>query len=563
MLITTRFGETAQVHLVRCRAATAPAHVLSRQGVQRHLPADQGRFLHLHDGHRRQRVPPALSVRPARAHHLLTDGRSQNGGVVWSSAGDRIAYGSTRRNGKDRDLYVQDPRQPQGDRRLAEVEGGGWQALDWSPDDTKILALEAISANEKYLWILDAATGAKTILTPKGGTEKVAYGRGEFAADGRSVYVTTDRDSEFQRLATVDLATGKHTYLTSHIDWDVDSFALSHDGKAVAFVTNEDGIAALRLMYAVPAVKGGGPAGLVQASSTIWPAHEQPRPAFPFASARSPPTRTRSHRHGKAEAVAESETAAWTPRPCGSRAVHGSRSRRTISGFLYRTPSASRAAAVIVNITAGGRAVPSGFVGRSNYYRTSWDGLLLPTCGGQPLRNDVPEARNGLQREDSVKDIGSLLDWIATRPDLDAAASWSRAQLRRLHDPGVAVHYADASYALSVVGIRASSPSGRRPSLPPGPRRVEYGDERPPGAGVLHSDAASHVDKITRRSSGARQNDPRPGQEGEQMVAAMKKNGRPVWWLVARDEGHGFVKRKNQDYLFYATVAFIQQHLLS
>jgi len=130
---------------------------------------------------------------------------------------------------------VQDPRQPGSERRLAELQGGGWAALDWSPDDSRILASEFVSANESYLWLLDAATGARTLLTPKGGPEKVAYAGAEFAADGRSVYVTTDRESEFQRLARIDLATGRHTYLTSHISWDVDTFDLSPDGKTILY----------------------------------------------------------------------------------------------------------------------------------------------------------------------------------------------------------------------------------------------------------------------------------------------------------------------------------------
>jgi dipeptidyl aminopeptidase/acylaminoacyl peptidase len=58
-------------------------------------------------------------------------------------------------------------------------------------------------------------------------------------------------------------------------------------------------------------------------------------------------------------------------------------------------------------------------------------------------------------------------------------------------------------------------------------------------------------------------NDPRvPHTESEQMVATVQKNGTPVWYLMANDEGHGFAKKKNQDFQFYATVLFMQTHLL-
>src|SRR5206468_12025799 len=181
----------------------------------------------------------------------------------------------------------------------------------WSPDDARILVLEEISANESYLWLFDAATGTKTLLTPKGGPEKVAYGGGAFAADGRSVYVTTDRDSEFQRLARIDLATGKHAYLTSHIDWDVDTFALSRDGKTVAFVTNEDGVARLRLLDTATdqekaaALTGLGPGTI---DGLEWHANNHEL-AFTFSSARSPADAySLDTATGKLERWTESET---------------------------------------------------------------------------------------------------------------------------------------------------------------------------------------------------------------------------------------------------------------
>ena len=581
MLITTRFGETAQVHLVKMPGGDRRQLTFfpDRVSSATYQPTRGDYFIFTKDTGGNEFRQLYRFDQPAGTITLLTDGQSQNGGLVWSTAGDRIAYGSTRRNGKDRDLYVQDPRQPQSDRRLAEMEGGGWQALDWSADDTKILALEAISANESYLWILDAATGAKTILTPRGGTEKVAYGGGELAADGRSVYVTTDRDSEFQRLARVDLATGTHAYLTSHIDWDVDSFALSHDGKTVAFVTNEDGIATLRLMDAATGVEkaaalpGLGP-GLID--DLAWHRNNHDL-AFTFASARSPSDAySLDTATGKLERWTESETGGLDPATFAEpELVHWkSFDGRTISGFLYRPPARfTGPRPVIVTIHGGpeGQYRP-GFVGRSNYYLNELGvALLLPNVRGSTgYGKTFLKLDNGLLREDSVKDIGSLLDWIATRPDLDAGRVMvTGGSYGGYMTLAVAMHYADRiRSALSVVGISSfitfmEKTEAYRRDL----RRVEYGDERDPRMREFFARiaAVNNVDKITKPLFLVHgQNDPRvPAQEGEQMVAAMKKNGRPVWWLVAKDEGHGFVKRKNQDYLFYATVAFIQQHLLS
>jgi dipeptidyl aminopeptidase/acylaminoacyl peptidase len=61
----------------------------------------------------------------------------------------------------------------------------------------------------------------------------------------------------------------------------------------------------------------------------------------------------------------------------------------------------------------------------------------------------------------------------------------------------------------------------------------------------------------------AGKNDPRvPVSESDQIVAALKKRGTSVWYIMAKDEGHGFQKKPNQDYQFYAVVEFLEEFLL-
>src|SRR5256885_7936646 len=179
---------------------------------------------------------------------LLTDGGARNVGGAWSHKGDRYAYMSTRRDGRDLDLWVMDPADPASDRMVLQLGGGGYEPADWSPDDRQILLSQAISANETYLWLVDVATGQKTLLTPKQEGDSVAYGAAQFSRDGQGVYVTTDRGSEFQRLAYLDLATRRYRVLTNGIPWDVDEFDLSPDGRSIACVTNEDGVSVLRVI---------------------------------------------------------------------------------------------------------------------------------------------------------------------------------------------------------------------------------------------------------------------------------------------------------------------------
>ena len=80
---------------------------------------------------------------------------------------------------------------------------------------------------------------------------------------------------------------------------------------------------------------------------------------------------------------------------------------------------------------------------------------------------------------------------------------------------------------------------------------------------------ATAVDQVLARKGSdplfvyAGQNDPRvPASESAQMVQVVRQNGTPVWWLLAKDEGHGFAKKKNRDFQFYATVMFVKEYLL-
>ncbi|MBI4626311.1 MAG: S9 family peptidase, partial [Verrucomicrobia bacterium] len=209
MLVSTRFGNTAQLHAVAAplgmrRQLTFFDEPVTSAGYD---PVDGSFFLFQRDQGGSEFTQLYRYDLSDGAITLLSDGgRSQNGEVNWSNQGARIAYGSTRRNGADRDIHVMNPREPKSDRRVLEVTGGGWSVVDWSPDDRTLLVGEYISVNESHVWLVDVATGARIEFTPR--AEKgVAYGDAAFSKDGKGVYVTTDKDFEFERLAYVDRTT--------------------------------------------------------------------------------------------------------------------------------------------------------------------------------------------------------------------------------------------------------------------------------------------------------------------------------------------------------------------
>src|SRR5260370_34685170 len=250
MLIATRFAETTQLHLVKEPGGGREQLTFAADsvGVGRFHPNGGDYILFMKDiggGEWYQLYRYEVATGDVT---LLTDGKSRNLPGPWSSSGDQVAYMSTRRTNKDTDLWMMNPGDPKTDHLLTQLVGGGWQPLDWSPDDKKILLEEELSINESYLWLVDAATGEKTELTPRNTSEKVSYGEGRFSKDGKGIYVTTDKDSEFHRLSYIDLATKQPQYLTTNIPCDVEWFDVTQDGKMIAFLTNEEGAGVVHVM---------------------------------------------------------------------------------------------------------------------------------------------------------------------------------------------------------------------------------------------------------------------------------------------------------------------------
>ncbi len=247
---------------------------------------------------------------------------------------------------------------------------------------------------------------------------------------------------------------------------------------------------------------------------------------------------------------------------------------KEITGFYY-APAKEKFSSkrpVIINIHGGpeGQSRPI-FLGRNNYFINELGvAMIYPNVrGSSGFGKSFLKLDNGLQREDSVRDIGGLLDWISAHPDLDATKIMvTGGSYGGYMTLAVATQYNDRiACSLDIVGIShfgtflKNTESYRRDL-----RRVEYGDERDPKLAEFFEKIAplNNASKITKPLfivQGG--NDPRvPLSEAEQMRDKVKENKGRVWYLMARDEGHGFRKKNNADFQFYATILFVRENLL-
>ena len=206
MLITTRFGNTAQLHRVAMPIGAREQLSFEAEPVQGGW-SPTGDVLAVQKDVGGSEFFQLYTLATGQLT-LLTDGRSRNEFGAWSHDGRWIGYSSTRRNGADADLYVVDPRNPSTNRMVAQVQGGGWGIADFSPDGRRAVAVNSISVTKSNLFLLDLAGGA---MTPIGDHSRdIAYGGAQFAPDG-TLWVTSDEGSDFQRLGTIDPATGRFT----------------------------------------------------------------------------------------------------------------------------------------------------------------------------------------------------------------------------------------------------------------------------------------------------------------------------------------------------------------
>jgi dipeptidyl aminopeptidase/acylaminoacyl peptidase len=437
------------------------------------------------------------------------------------------------------------------------------------------LLTEEISINESYLWLVDTTTGAKTELTPRDAKEKIFYGDAQFSKDGKGVYVTTDNDSEFQRLSYFDLEMKQPIFLTSKIPWDVQQFDLTQDGKRIAFVTDEEGVSVLHVVDTatekeVPLPKL--PVGVVGALK--W--HKNGRElGFSLNNARSPgDCYSLDVTTGKVERWTTSETAVKTDSfPEAELVRWKSFDGKMISGFLYKPAakfSGKRPVLMVIHGGPEGQSQPT-FLGRANYYLNEMGiALIVPNVRGSTgYGKTFTLLDNGFKRDDTYKDINVLFDWIASRPDLDADRIAVTGGSYGGHMTlAVSTFYSDRiRCSVDIVGMSnlvtfLEHTEAYRRDL----RRVEYGDERDPKMREYLEKIApmNNIEKIKKPMFViAGKNDPRvPVTESQQIADALKKQGTPVWLLIAKDEGHGYRKKSNQDFQFYATVEFLRRYLL-
>lgn len=568
ILITTRFGDTNQVHEVRAPGGARRQLTFYEETVSNAAMSPKGgAFLFARDKGGDEYYQGYRFDMETGVVTGFTEPGTRNGAPLWADSGELAAWARTNPGDPNNDIIIGNPADPASVRVALEGKGA-IGPVDWSDDGSKLLLQRYISIAESHLFVLDLASGGLTQINP---ADTVSYSGGALLGDG-SILTATDKDSEFTNLVRI-APDGAVTNYTADIEWGVSDWALSPDGNTVAFTLNEGGLGTIRLLEVESGHVRPGPTLPVGIASGLVFSRSGSHVGFTFNAATSP-----------ADAwsfdVATLNLTRWTEAETGGLNPdtfiepvlfdYPNADGMDIPAFIYK-PKGEGPHPVIISIHGGpeGQSRP-GFSSSYQYWANELGiAVVVPNVrGSSGYGKTYVSLDNGLNRKKSVEDIGALLDWIETQPDLNSdkvivyGGSYGGYMVL-----ASMIDYGDRlAGGIDIVGISdfktfLENTEGYRADL----RRAEYGDERDPVIAAFFDEISplKNASKITKPLFVIQgYNDPRvPYTEAEQILEAVKANGVKAWFMMAMDEGHGFRKKSNREAQREAETLFLQEVL--
>ena len=516
---------------------------------------------------------------------LLSDGESRNGAMVWDRRGNQVAFQSTRRNGASNDVWIMDPEDAQAAKIVLESpDGSWWGPVEFSANGGSLLVLNYLSVVDSRVHLLDLDSGEAVVLAG-GPDNKSTNFPVAFDDKNSGFWFITDQGGEFNQLAWQSLEPNSEPeFVTKDILWNVSSATISHDRRRIVFVVNEDGMSRMYLLDTQ--TRGYRQVGVLPTGRVYAPAFspddsrmamtlntpQTPSDAFVLDLGAGPLDYGALTRWTESE-VGGLDTATFR----SPELVHYPTfdkvddKQRLIPAWIYK-PAGKGPHPVVISIHGGpeSQARPTFSSTYQMWMEKLGVAIVVPNVrGSNGYGKTYLGLDNGFRREDSVKDIGALLDWIASQPDFDkdrvAVFGGSYGGYMVLAS---AVHFSDRlRAAVDIVGISSfvtflENTQDYRRDL----RRAEYGDERDP-AMRAYLEKISPLNNIEQISVPMfivqGENDPRvPVTEAIQVVKALRTQGHTVWYMNALNEGHGYRKRENRDIYQQATVMFLQRYLV-
>lgn len=510
--------------------------------------------------------PDKLTDEPEVQHYV--------GGAAWSPDGTKFAYAANARTPSDMEVWVRDL--ASGETRAVFGEGMFSFPGRFSPDGSKLLALDFRNNSDASIHLVDLETGETRELTPH--DDEAMFVPGPWAQDGSGFYMITDAGSEFRGLAFYDLASDRYEWVAEPTQ-DVDDVTASTDGRVLAWLVNDNGYDRLRLRdlengrdLPEPNLPAGARPHLTGAEPPLALSADGTHAALILSTPRRPPeawiveTAT-----GKVTPVTDSRMGGLYEDDLVDVELvsYPSFDGRKIPAWLYR-PDMDGRVPVVLSIHGGpeaqerpvyqplyqyllsrGIAVLATNIRGSTGYGKSYQRLVQRDWGGGDMQ-DWEHAVKWLREQDWVEPekIGvyggsyggfAVLTCVTRLPQYWAAAV-------DIFGPSNLVTFAKA--------------------VPPTWKRFIarfVGDPETEADFLMERSPITYAENVQTPLlviQGA--TDPRVVKgESDQLVEKLESLGREVEYVVFDDEGHGFTKRPNELKAYSLAAEWLEKHLVA
>ncbi len=582
MLIVTRFAETNQIHLVREPYGVRRQITFEKEPLNwASICPDSSRngFIYGKDIGGNEKFQYYYFDLEKSEQRLLTDGTSRHGSLFWSYSGKRFVYTGNRRNPADMDFYLSELDAPENASMILERKGGGWGVSDWSRDEKRLILQEYISVNKSNVYLFDLASKELTLVNDS--SKDVAFSEAFFDAGGKGIFIVSDEGREFTHLRYYDLSKKEYTWSLPDMSWNVQGVNYNRSRSRLIFRLNKNGYSE---MYSMDPQSfsyqkmSGFPEGIV---GSFGFSPDEKQLAFNL-QASDMGGDVYVYDFGSSTSIrwTESETGDLNPNEfvaCSPFYYNSFDSLegkpRQIPALIYKPQNPTgKKIPVLISIHGGpeSQSTPTFSANTQFYLKNLEIAVVVPNVRGSTgYGKTYTQLDNGFLRMNSVKDIEYLLNWIAMQPDLDTnrvavmGGSYGGGMvLMCMTELGNRLRCGVDLFGSSNFYTFLKNTSSYRQDL----RRVEYGDERDPEMEKFLQKIAplNNLDRFTKPLFVYQgKNDPRvPLSESEQIVEALKKKDQPVWYVMAKDEGHGLGKKVNREYTYAAIVMFLQEYLV-
>lgn len=540
------------------------------------LSPDKTKFLFLEDQDGNENFQLFLYDIKSKKTSTVTEKGSRSSNPFWKPDGEQILYKSNKRKSSEADLYIRNTLEPYNDKLLLENVTDEALIYDWDINSNCILLVKIISENIKQLFHYNITTGSLEEINPQ--KNNIAYSNALFLPEKNGYLIVSDEDSEFLQLRFYDLESKTSKNLTSNINWNIDELSLNKSKEYLVFTVNENGSSVLYRMnlkdfsyQKINAVAQGIINGLKINESGNKAAFNFYGSTFRRKVFSYDFKKERLDQYINKNASEKTEVNFVKAQKIMIPAIDANNRAYQIPAFIYK-PKKEGKSPVYIDFHGGPEYQALSTFNKWYQYLVNELGIavIVPNIrGSNGYGKTYMKADDILKRENAVKDVRVLLDWIAEQPDLDKnkVAVFGESYGGFMALSALASNSERIRCGIDVVGISnivtyLEKTRDYRRDL----RRSEFGDER-------NSEIRDYLLKISPVNNAQKinsplfivqgYNDPRVNfEESEKMLESLKKQKKAVWYLGAKNEGHGFHKSENIALQKNAEIAFLKKYLL-